>query len=54
MGFAKAWPRRSELGNQGCRRQWTQARDGLEWGEPPGDSTLEVAVELLLVVCQQR
>jgi hypothetical protein len=42
LGFAKAWPRRSELGNQGCRRQWTQARDGLGWGEPPGDSTLEL------------
>jgi len=54
LGFAKAWPRRSELGNQGGRRQWTQARDGLEWGEPPRDSALELAVELLLLVCQQR
>src|SRR5207253_5445007 len=54
LGFTKAWPRRSKLGNQGCRCQWTQASDGLERGEPPRDSALELAVELLLLVCQQR
>jgi hypothetical protein len=54
LGFTQAWPRRSKLGNQGCRCQWTQASDGLERGEPPRDSALELAVELLLLVCQQR
>jgi hypothetical protein len=54
LGFTKAWPRRSKLGNQGCGCQWTQASDGLEWGEPPRDSTLELAVELVLLVCQQH
>ena len=54
MRFTQAWPRRSKLGNQGCRGQWTQASDGLERGEPPRDSALELAVELLLLVYQQR
>jgi len=54
LRFTQAWPRRSKLGNQGCRCQWTQASDGLERGEPPRDSALELAVELLLLVCQQR
>jgi hypothetical protein len=54
LGFTKVWPRRSKLGNKGCRCQWTQASDGLERGEPPRDSALELAVELLLLVCQQR
>ena len=54
LRFTQAWPRRSKLGNQGCRCQWTQASDGLERGEPPRDSALELAVELLLLICQQR
>ena len=54
LGFTKTWPRRSELGNQGCRCQWTQARNGLERGEPLRDSALELEVELLLLVCQQH
>jgi hypothetical protein len=54
LGFAEAWPRRPELGDEGGRRQWTQARDGLEWGETQRDCILELAVKLMLLVCQQH